>query len=261
MPGMVISRRHAAEALAIRLMSASIAGTAVITAVRAAIRPRVAAERPAIPSLALRALSMKPAVCARGSRTPNTTARPRIWFSKVTRWPTNFLRATFSERMACAGSDFTCAGLKKPVRAKCANPRASLRSILWVASDLARLLGLPALDAGDRKAELAQPVKQDRRHSSRFEYDATTPWRLRQFAGDHVRRRRRLANHHAFAVKNANMGLIHRDISRPAKSSMFGLLQRAVGGLEGKFGRSSQSRRLYRLCRPQTPCRDDQRLG
>jgi hypothetical protein len=27
-------------------------------------------------------------------------------------------------------------GLKKPVRAKCARPRASLRSVLWVASDL-----------------------------------------------------------------------------------------------------------------------------
>ena len=39
-----------------RLMSASIAATAVITAVRAAINPRMAADRPAIPSLALRAL-------------------------------------------------------------------------------------------------------------------------------------------------------------------------------------------------------------
>jgi hypothetical protein len=61
-----------------RLMSASIAATAVITAVRAAINPRMAAERPAIPSLTLRALSMNAAVSARGSRTPNTTAKPRI---------------------------------------------------------------------------------------------------------------------------------------------------------------------------------------
>ena len=45
-----------------RLMSASIAATAVITAVRAAIRPRIAADRPAIPSLALRALSIKATV-------------------------------------------------------------------------------------------------------------------------------------------------------------------------------------------------------
>ena len=27
-------------------------------------------------------------------------------------------------------------GLKKPVRARCASPRASLRSVFWVASDL-----------------------------------------------------------------------------------------------------------------------------
>jgi hypothetical protein len=83
-----------------RLMSASIAATALMTAVRAAISPRMAAERPATPSLALRAWSTKAAVSARGSRIPNTTAKPRIWFSKVTRWPTSFLRAMISERSA-----------------------------------------------------------------------------------------------------------------------------------------------------------------
>jgi nucleotidyltransferase/DNA polymerase involved in DNA repair len=36
---------------------------------------------------------MKVELSARGSRTPNTTARPRIWFSRVTCWPANFLRA------------------------------------------------------------------------------------------------------------------------------------------------------------------------
>jgi hypothetical protein len=54
-PGIVISRRQAAEALVMRLMSASIPATALITAVRAAINPRMAADRPATPSLALRA--------------------------------------------------------------------------------------------------------------------------------------------------------------------------------------------------------------
>jgi hypothetical protein len=61
---MVMSRRQAAEALVMRLMSASIAATAVITAVRAALNPRMAAERPAIPSLALRAWRMKAFVSA-----------------------------------------------------------------------------------------------------------------------------------------------------------------------------------------------------
>ena len=60
---------------------------------------------------------MKAAVSARGSRTPNTTARPRIWFSRVTRWPTSFLRALINERTAWAGKDFTRTGLKNPVRA------------------------------------------------------------------------------------------------------------------------------------------------
>jgi hypothetical protein len=50
-----MSLRQASDAVVMRLMSASIAATAVITAVRAAISPRMAAERPATPSLALRA--------------------------------------------------------------------------------------------------------------------------------------------------------------------------------------------------------------
>ena len=79
---------------------------------------------------------------------------------------------------------------------------------------LERLVGLPAFDADHGKAELAQPVKQDRRHASGLEYDPPTAWRFRQFVRDRLRRRRRLAlvNHHAFAVENANMRLIHRDI-------------------------------------------------
>ena len=79
---------------------------------------------------------------------------------------------------------------------------------------LERLVGLPALDADHGQTELAQPVKQDRRHASRLEHDPTTTWRFRQFAGDRLRRRLRLAlaNHHAFAIENANMRLVHRDI-------------------------------------------------
>ena len=54
-PEIAMSLRQASDAVVMRLMSASIAATAVITAVRAAISPRMAAERPATPSLALRA--------------------------------------------------------------------------------------------------------------------------------------------------------------------------------------------------------------
>ena len=47
-----------------------------------------------------------------------------------------------------------------------------------------------------------------------LEHDAKTSWRFRQFACDSLRRRLSLAlaNHHAFAIENANMRLIHRDI-------------------------------------------------
>src|SRR5271170_6182129 len=79
---------------------------------------------------------------------------------------------------------------------------------------LERLVGLPALDADHWETKLVQPVKQDRRHSPRLEYYATTTRRFGQFVGDRLRSRLRLAlaNHHAFAVKNANMRLVHRDI-------------------------------------------------
>jgi hypothetical protein len=76
---------------------------------------------------------------------------------------------------------------------------------------LERLIGLPALHADHGQTELAQPVEQDWRHSPRLEYDATTTWRFGQFVGDCLRSRLRLAlaNHHAFAVENANMRLVH----------------------------------------------------
>ena len=79
---------------------------------------------------------------------------------------------------------------------------------------LERLIRLPALDADHRESELAQPVEEDRRHSTRLEYDATTTRRLRQFASDRLRRRRCLAllNDPAFPVQNANVGLVHRDV-------------------------------------------------
>src|ERR1700740_3543309 len=58
-PGMSINRRQAADALAIFLMSPSIATTAARTAARAATRPRMAADRPRMPSLAFSACLMK----------------------------------------------------------------------------------------------------------------------------------------------------------------------------------------------------------
>jgi hypothetical protein len=51
-----MSRLQASEALVMRLMSASIAATALMTAVRAVVSPRMAAERPATPSLAFEGL-------------------------------------------------------------------------------------------------------------------------------------------------------------------------------------------------------------
>ena len=73
-----------------------------------------------------------------------------------------------------------------------------------------RLIGLPAFDAYDRKTKLAQPMKQDRRHASGFEYDPTTARRFREL-------RLALVDDHAFAVENANMRFV---VCRACSSSL-----------------------------------------
>src|ERR1700736_6951662 len=105
-------------------------------------------------------------------------------------------------------------GLEEPGAGQMRQPSRVVAIRLMGGERLERLVGLPALHADYGKTELAQPVKQDRCHSPRLEYDATATWRFRQCAGDRRCRRRCLAlvNDHPFAVENAKMGLIHRDI-------------------------------------------------
>ena len=102
-------------------------------------------------------------------------------------------------------------GLEEPGAGQMREPSRVIAIGLVGRQRFESLIGLPAFDADNGQTELAQPVEQDRRHASGLEYDPTTAWRFRQFAGDRLRRRRRLAlvNHHAFAIDNANMRLIH----------------------------------------------------
>ena len=214
-PGIVISRRQAAEALVIRLISASIAATAVITAVRAALNPRMATERPAIPSLALRAWWMKAAVSARGSRIPNATARPLIWFSKVTRWPTSFLARADQRAERMSLQRLHMHGLEEAGASQMRQTSRVVAIGLVGRKRLERMVGLPALHADHGQTEVAQPVKQDWRHSPSLEHDAT----------DRLGRRCRLAlaNYHAFAIENANMRLVQKYRGQQ-NSPSFGLL-------------------------------------
>jgi hypothetical protein len=105
--GNAISRRQEPDTLAIFLMSPSIATTGGEDGGTRRNQTPHRSRQAGMPSLACSAYLMKVELSARGSRIPNTTARPRIWFSRVTRWPTSFLRAMISERTACAGRDFT----------------------------------------------------------------------------------------------------------------------------------------------------------
>ena len=76
--------------------------------------------------------------------------------------------------------------------------------------------GAPSAVSGDARSLLKQfeIIGDLRTIRPRLEYDATTAWRFRDLDRNRRWRRRRLAlvNHRAFAVENANMRLIHRDI-------------------------------------------------
>ena len=79
---------------------------------------------------------------------------------------------------------------------------------------LERLEGLSAPDADHRETELAQPVKQDRRHTLSLN---TMRRQLGSFdnspaIASAVNSRLALANHHAFAIENADVRLVDRDI-------------------------------------------------
>ena len=118
-----------------RLMSASIDATAVVTAVRAAISPRMAAERPAIPSLTFERLIDEGGGEEREEAEPRTQRRgPGSDFPRSP-VPDQLLARDDQRADGVSRQRLHVHGLEEPVRARCASPRASLRSVLWVASD------------------------------------------------------------------------------------------------------------------------------
>ena len=71
---MVIKHRHACEALASFFHIGIDSGTADSTAARAAMSPRIAADRPLIPSLACSAFAMKVGLSARANKSQSLLA-------------------------------------------------------------------------------------------------------------------------------------------------------------------------------------------
>ena len=156
---------------------------------------------------------MKAAVSARGNRIPNTTARPRIWFSRVTRWPTSFLRAMISERTAWADKGLHMHGLEEAGAGQVRQTARVVAVGLVGRERLEGLIRLPAFDADHGEAEFVQPVKQDRRHSSGLEYDATTARRFRR-----IRRRSPLPSTPSCSRKSPRLrGRERKHASRPSR--------------------------------------------
>src|ERR1700758_2611189 len=115
-----------------------------------------------------------------------------------------------SERTAWAGRDFTCTGLKDPGASQMREPSRVVAVGLVGRERLERLIRLPALDAHHGKAELAQPMEQDRRHAPSLEDNPMATRRFRQLVSDRLRRRRRLAlvDNSAIAIDNADVSFV-----------------------------------------------------
>ena len=125
-----------------RLMSASIAATAAITAARAAAKPRRATERPATPSLAFEGLPEEGGGERAREPDPEHDRQASDLVFQGHPLADQFL-AGDSERIAWAGNDFTCTGLKN----RC-GPDAPERVVaigLMGRKRFERLIRLPAL--------------------------------------------------------------------------------------------------------------------
>ena len=146
-----------------RLMSASIAATAVITAVRAAIKPRVAAERPAIPSCFESLVDEGGGESPREPDSKHDRQTPDLIFQGYSL--AHQLLARDDERADGMGRQgLHVHRLEEAGASQMRQPSRVVAIGLVGRQRLERLVGLPAFDADHRKAELAQPVEQDRRH-------------------------------------------------------------------------------------------------
>ena len=116
---------------------------------------------------------MKAAVRARGSRTQTRSPGPDLIFQGHPL--ADQLLARDDQRADGVGRQgLHVHGLEEPGAGQVRQPSRVIAIGLVGRQRLERLVGLPAFDADHRKAELAQPVEQDRRHASGLEYDPTT---------------------------------------------------------------------------------------
>jgi hypothetical protein len=194
-------------------MSASIAVTAVITAVRAAINPRMAVERPATPSLALKVWLTKAAVRAREPDPEHDREASDLVFQGHPLTDELFARDDQrAERMSLQRLHMH--GLEEAGASQVRQPSRVIAVGFVSRKRLERLVGLPALHAHHGEAEAAQSVEQDRHHAPGLEHDATTTRRLGQLVSNCLCRRDRLAlvDNRSFAIENTDVGLVHRDI-------------------------------------------------
>jgi hypothetical protein len=192
-------------------MSASIAATAVITAARAALKPRMAADRPATPFACFESLVDEGGREHARELDPEHNRQTSDLIFQGHPLADQLLARADQRAEHMSLQRLHMHGLEEPGASQVPQPSRIVAIGLVGRQRLERPVDLAALDADHWETKLVQPVKQERRHSPRLEYDPTATRRFRQFAGDRLccRLRLALANHHAFAIENANM---RRDI-------------------------------------------------
>jgi hypothetical protein len=171
---MVMSRRQAAEALVIRLMSASIAAMAVITAVRAVLNPRMATET-GDPLACLESLVDEGS--GERARQPDPEHDCETTDLVFQGHPlANQLLARDDQRAERMSFQLLhMHWLEEPGTSQMRQPSRVIAIGLVSGERLERLVGLSAFDADHGKAQLPQPVEQDGRHASRS-VSSSTSW-------------------------------------------------------------------------------------
>jgi hypothetical protein len=196
-----------------RLMSASIAATALITAVRRNQAPHGRGET-CYPLAGFEGL-----IDERGGERarepgPEHNRQPSDLIFQGHALPDQLLARDDQRADGVGRQRLHVHGLEEPGAGQMRQPSSIIAVGLVGRDRLEGLIRLPAFYADRREAELAQAMEQDRRHASSLEDDPTAARRFRQLVSDRPRRRRRLAlvDDSAIAVDNADVGFVHRDI-------------------------------------------------
>ena len=162
-----------------RLMSASIAATALITAVRAAIRPPHGGRQTGDPLACSKSVVDEGGGERAGQSDPEHDRETTDLIFQGHALSDQLLARDDQRADGVGRQRLHVHGLEEPCASQMRQPARVVAVGLVGRERLERLIRLPALYTDHREAELAQPMEQDRRHASSLEDDPMATRRFR----------------------------------------------------------------------------------